>query len=55
MVVLFTDATIITETPPLRAQWALKGVPVEVPITGDRNKRALYGTLTTPCWNPRLS
>jgi hypothetical protein len=44
-VVLFTDATIISETPPLRAQWALKGVPAEVPITGNRNKRVLYGTL----------
>jgi DDE superfamily endonuclease len=44
-VVLFTDATIITETPPLRAQWALKGTPGEVPITGSRNKRVLYGTL----------
>jgi hypothetical protein len=44
-VVLFTDATIISETPPLRAQWALKGTPGEVPITGSRNKRVLYGTL----------
>jgi transposase len=44
-VVLFTDATIITETPPLRARWARKGKPVEVPIIGNRNKRALYGTL----------
>jgi transposase len=44
-VVLFTDATIITETPPLRAQWALQGKPVEVPIMGSRNKRVLYGTL----------
>jgi hypothetical protein len=47
-VVLFTDATIITETPPLRARWALKGKPVEVPIMGNRNKRVLYGAL-----NPR--
>jgi transposase len=44
-VVLFTDATIVTETPPLRAQWTLKGVPAEVPVTGSRNKRALYGAL----------
>jgi hypothetical protein len=43
--ILFTDATIITETPPLRAKWALKGKPVEVPIIGSRNKRALYGAL----------
>jgi hypothetical protein len=47
-VVLFTDATIITETPPLRARWALKGKPVEVPIMGNRNKGVLYGAL-----NPR--
>jgi DDE superfamily endonuclease len=47
-VILFTDATIITETPPLRARWALKGRPVEVPIIGNRNKRVLYGAL-----NPR--
>jgi DDE superfamily endonuclease len=46
--VLFTDATIITETPPLRARWALKDKPVEVPIMGNRNKRVLYGAL-----NPR--
>jgi DDE superfamily endonuclease len=44
-VVLFTDATIITETPPLRARWARKGKPVAVPIIGNRNKRALYGAL----------
>jgi hypothetical protein len=44
-VVLFTDAAIITETPPLRARWALKGKPVAVPIIGNRNKRALYGAL----------
>jgi hypothetical protein len=43
--VLFTDATIISETPPLRARWALKGTLAEVPITGNRNKRVLYGTL----------
>lgn len=42
---LFTDATIITETPPLRARWALEGKPVAVPIIGSRNKRALYGAL----------
>jgi hypothetical protein len=44
-VILCTDATIITETPPLRARWALKGEPVEVPIIGNRNKQALYGAL----------
>jgi hypothetical protein len=44
-VVLFTDATIITETLPLRARWALQGVPVTVPIMGNRHKRMLYGAL----------
>ena len=43
--VLFTDATIITETPPLRARWAFKGRAVEVPIIGTRNKGVLYGAL----------
>jgi DDE superfamily endonuclease len=40
-VVLFTDTTIITETPPLRARWAFKGRPV----IGNRNKGVLYGAL----------
>jgi hypothetical protein len=44
-VVLFTDATIITEIPPLRARWVRKGRPVEVPIIGNRNKGVLYGAL----------
>jgi DDE superfamily endonuclease len=44
-VVLFTDATIITETPPLWARWAHQGEPVAVPIMGNRNKRVLYGAL----------
>ena len=43
--VLITDAAIITETPPLLARWALQGEPVAVPITGNRNKRVLYGAL----------
>jgi hypothetical protein len=44
-VILFTDATIITETPPLRARWARRGKPVEVPIIGNRHKGVLYGAL----------
>jgi DDE superfamily endonuclease len=44
-VILFTDATILTETPPLRARWAPKGVPVTVPIMGTRHKGVLYGAL----------
>lgn len=43
--VLFTDATILTETPPLRAGWALVGQQAEVPITGNRDKVVLYGAL----------
>lgn len=42
---LFSDATIITETPPLRASWAKRGEQAEVPITGNRSKRILYGAL----------
>jgi hypothetical protein len=44
-VMLFTDAAIITETPPLRATWALKGTQVAVPITGTRHRGVLYGAL----------
>lgn len=43
---LFTDATIITETPPLRASWAKVGQQAEVPITGNRARRVLYGALS---------
>jgi hypothetical protein len=45
-VVLFSDATIVTETPPLRACWAPVGRQAEVPITGNRAKRVLYGALS---------
>jgi transposase len=44
-VILFLDETILTETPPLRAAWALEGEQAEVPITGNRDKRVLYGVL----------
>jgi transposase len=44
-VVLFTDATILTETPPLRAGWSLVGEQAEVPITGNRDKKVLFGAL----------
>jgi hypothetical protein len=46
--VLFSDATILTETPPLRASWSLVGQQAEVPITGNRDKRVVFGAL-----NPR--
>ena len=44
-VVLFSDATILTETPPLRASWSLLGDPAQVPISGSHRKAALFGTL----------
>jgi hypothetical protein len=43
--VLFTDATILTETPPLRACWSPRGEQAVVPITGNRSRRVLYGAL----------
>jgi hypothetical protein len=42
-VVLFSDATILTETPPLRACWSPVGQQAEVPVTGNRAKTVLYG------------
>jgi transposase len=44
-VILFSDATILTETPPLRASWSLLGDPAQVPISGNRRKAALFGTI----------
>jgi len=44
-VILATDASIITETPPLRASWSKVGEPAEVPITGNRRKAAVYAAL----------
>jgi transposase len=44
-VVLFTDATILTETPPLRACWSPVGEPAEVPVTGNRDKTVLFGAV----------
>jgi hypothetical protein len=45
-VVLFSDATIVTQTPPLRACWSPVGEQAEVPVTGDRSRRVLYGALS---------
>ena len=42
---LFTDETILTSMPPLRAQWALKGTQPVVAIIGDHTRRVLYGTM----------
>ncbi len=44
--VLFTDETIVTETPPLHACWSPVGEQAEVPITGNRSKRVVYGTIS---------
>jgi hypothetical protein len=44
--VLFSDATIVTETPPLRACWSPAGRQAAVPITGNRAKRVRYGALS---------
>ncbi|MFZ0325016.1 MAG: transposase [Actinomycetes bacterium] len=42
---LFSDATILTETSPLRAGWAKVGEQAEVPITGNRARRVVFGAL----------
>jgi len=44
-VVLCSDATILTETPPLRASWSPVGEPARIEITGNRRKAALYATI----------
>ena len=43
--VLFSDATILTETPPLRACWSPVGQQAEVPVTGNRSKKVVFGAL----------
>lgn len=42
---LFLDESIITETPPLRAAWALRGHQAQVPITGNKSKRVIFGAI----------
>lgn len=44
-VILFSDATILTETPPLRASWSPVGDAAQVAVTGNRKRAALYGTI----------
>jgi hypothetical protein len=39
------DETILTERPPLRKTWARRGEQALVPITGNRDKRMMYGAL----------
>lgn len=43
--ILFTDSTILTEVPPLRAMWAPIGEQARVPITGTHARRVLAGVL----------
>jgi hypothetical protein len=45
MAPLMLDETIITETPPLYNCYGHKGQPVEIPITGNRQKRILHGAM----------
>ncbi|WP_171473629.1 transposase [Frigoriglobus tundricola] len=42
---MFSDATILTQTPPLRACWSKIGEQAEVPITGNRDHRVVFGAL----------
>jgi hypothetical protein len=44
-VVLMLDETIITETPPLYGAYGHVGGQKRVPITGNRSKRILHGTI----------
>jgi hypothetical protein len=53
-VVLFTDACIVTETPPLRAGWAPVGRQAEVPIIRKRAKRTAYCALAVDTGSVRL-
>ena len=43
---MFTDETIISEIPPLIRKWSRRGEQAEVPMTGNRNKRVVYGTIS---------
>jgi transposase len=47
-VLLFSDATILRWFPPLRYAWAFRGAQALVKITGQNDKRVLFGTI-----NPR--
>jgi hypothetical protein len=44
-VVLMLDETIITETPPLYGAYGHVGEQLRVPITGNRARRVLHGTI----------
>jgi len=44
-VFLFSDETLISEIPPLRAAWALRGQQAEVPMKYASARQILFGTL----------
>ncbi len=44
-VLLFSDATILRWFPPLRYAWAFRGEQAQVKITGQNDKRVLFGTI----------
>ncbi len=43
--ILATDASLITETPPLRASWSKVGDPAAISITGNRGKAVFFAAL----------
>lgn len=47
-VLVFLDATRVRLFPPLRAAWARRGEPAQVPVSGRNDRRVLFGAL-----NPR--
>lgn len=59
--ILFTDETIVTRTPPLSACWARVGTQRKIPVDGSRQRRVVFGTTciqsgalrldTTERWN----
>jgi transposase len=44
-VLLFEDETDLLLFPPLRAGWALRGQPVEVPLSGRNARRVVFGAI----------
>jgi len=44
-VLLVTDSTILRWFPPLRAAWGFQGEQTTVPITGENDRRALFGAI----------
>src|SRR6266446_7925470 len=46
LMMLLMDETMLTSSPPLRAQWVQQGRQAVVPILGDHKKRVLYGTMS---------